>query len=116
MNKPTMSTHTLGPWTATEIGCGPRGAPGQWLIMMGNKGSFMSLPHGTEQHAANARLIAAAPDLLEACKLTDEWIRQLLQGVNPESPAESEAVHALGVRAANAVRAAIQKGGGWRNE
>jgi hypothetical protein len=32
------------------------------------------LPRGTEQHEANARLIAAAPELLDALRLAAEYV------------------------------------------
>jgi hypothetical protein len=49
-------THTPGPWFAHNIGLGPNG-----------EGPF-TYPLGTDpdKAAANARLIAAAPDMLEA--------------------------------------------------
>ena len=48
-----MNTHTPGPWTV-QYGCD------QW-------GNLCKLPT-TFEHAANARLIAAAPDMLAALK------------------------------------------------
>jgi len=61
--------HTPGPWTATPSYINL----GEWEIY-GNEdgdnaqhiGSIEA--EGTEQAEANARLIAAAPDLLEACE------------------------------------------------
>ena len=52
-----MSEHTPGPWTATWAG-------------MEQPGVFIVKPYGKTavEESANARLIAAAPDLLEACK------------------------------------------------
>jgi hypothetical protein len=49
-----MSKHTAAPWYAHNIGLGPKG-----------KGPY-TFPLGTEpeEAAANARLIAAAPELL----------------------------------------------------
>ena len=51
-----MSQHTPGPWFSHNLWLGPEG-----------KGPF-AFPLGTDedQAAANARLIAAAPDLLAA--------------------------------------------------
>lgn len=60
--------HTLGPWTLTELPEGKRGAAGQWVIRGNGLQLLLCLPHGTPTHEANARLIAAAPELLEACK------------------------------------------------
>jgi hypothetical protein len=55
----TVSGHTPGPWIPHNIGLGPKG-----------KGPY-TFPLGTDPDiaVANARLIAAAPELLEACKL-----------------------------------------------
>ena len=75
---------TPGPWSATEIQEGKRGAAGQWLIITGSNGSFFTLPHGNERHAANARLIAAAPDLLDVVKRFDTLVRRL-EGAEIES-------------------------------
>jgi hypothetical protein len=67
-----MSAHTPGPWQA--CGCGHCGLvwskPADWCVASMGGG-----PHdeqGTmpnETRLANARLVAAAPDLLEACEI-----------------------------------------------
>ena len=68
-----MSTkHTPGPWlyvkgdewshsVVTNEGELPSGEPSYWTVASINK-------NREPQHEANAHLIAAAPDLLEACK------------------------------------------------
>lgn len=80
-----MSGHTKGPWVggsrngvdAVQGGCG------EWVAI---------LPHGRreghgvvcdDEHQANARLIAAAPDLLEALTNTAMWMRTL-EGLHGE--------------------------------
>ena len=80
------ATHTPGPWRVDpefctdiqttdgllEIGRAPCAEDG---------GKAASLPHNAppiEEAVANARLIAAAPDLLEALKNLAEYYRQLL--------------------------------------
>lgn len=62
-------THTPGPWFAHNIGLGPNG-----------EGPF-TYPLGTDpdKAAANARLIAAAPDMLE---LLEDWASVLADGVS----------------------------------
>lgn len=61
-----MSKPTPGPWRLELLPKGKRGGMGGYLILGADGLPFMSqLPEGQE---ANARLIAAAPDLLEACK------------------------------------------------
>lgn len=73
-------THTKGPWTAVartnayiEIE-----APGQ-IGYMAKKVAMLSMPN----HEANARLIAAAPDLLEALKIASDWMIKI--GPNAET-------------------------------
>lgn len=58
-----MSGHTPGPWRAATRGWG-------WQVMAGE--AFICEDHGfetkigDEERSANARLIAAAPDMLDA--------------------------------------------------
>ena len=58
-----MGKHTPGPWHNSVIGSthGPDGDP----IMTAGNGAIGSF---AEEGRANARLIAAAPDLLAACE------------------------------------------------
>ncbi len=63
-----MSEHTEGPWQSEQAG------PNTWIkakdvtiAYIGGKDSIFTSHPGTP-HRANARLIAAAPDLLKACK------------------------------------------------
>lgn len=58
-----------------------------------------------EQHEANARLVAAAPDLLEACKRQVANIEQWLETGVPASADESQQIY-------NALKAAIAKAEG----
>jgi len=68
-----MSAHTPGPWiyvrrdewshsVATQHGELPDGSPNYWTVASINK-------NREPEHEANARLIAAAPDLLEALQM-----------------------------------------------
>lgn len=63
----THTQHTPGPWTATEAGV--------YSQTISRHGNFYiaTLPHPNEEpdetDAANLRLIASAPELLEALKL-----------------------------------------------
>jgi len=60
-----MSGHTPGPWLAEFTSCGKQddGCRGGWKIV----GPYHSEPHGYH-NSSDASLIAAAPDLLAACK------------------------------------------------
>lgn len=62
-----MSKHTPGPWKkciaggVTEVRCDAPVPVVSWA-------GFDDANRSLDEHRANARLIAAAPDLLEACK------------------------------------------------
>ena len=67
-------TYTPGPWTAFQdaslrhtVGT----ATGRICDMWGQDPAFY-----TEEDAANARLIAAAPELLEACEVASQFFEQ----------------------------------------
>jgi hypothetical protein len=70
-----MSKHTPGPWAAEEAG-----RSGYWISTKGHPFTIVDsiddeCRHGAingDNAGANARLIAAAPELLEALKLLDE--------------------------------------------
>ncbi len=63
-----MSKHMPGPWTAREY----FGEPGRFFVYGGPDGKpIVSRIKGE----ANARLIAAAPQLLESCKALLEELR-----------------------------------------
>ena len=66
-----MTTHTKGPWKVGQY----LGSLRQFVIHMdvggngrGSDVAFTSAAFGNDETIANARLIAAAPDLLEALK------------------------------------------------
>ena len=78
-------THTPGPWhtetrhTVTAICCKP-GRTGEWPDICYQErnghpehGSITGRMRTSGELAANARLIAAAPDLLAACRLAMEF-------------------------------------------
>ncbi len=73
-----MSGHTKGPWFADENGA-VRGA-GLEIVAVRHR-----LQH--DIHAANARLIAAAPEMYEALK---EARQRLVDGMESEGPLEHE--------------------------
>ena len=88
---PTLPTtgHTPGPWTASRIG--PRTGPVRltsktFKITPEGGPSFAYLPEGRDDiQEANARLIAAAPDLLAALQALE--YAQTDEGEHTESAA-----------------------------
>ena len=77
-----MSMRTPGPWIA-EFGEAYRvraqGDGGQVAIMTNLKGQFGMLGRRSgDEVAANARLIAAAPELLEALKEMRDWYQKYI--------------------------------------
>ncbi len=61
--------HTPGPWKAVEAAYNPPG----WLWVQNGPGALLADVHKNaniplDARNANARLMAAAPDLLKACK------------------------------------------------
>jgi len=68
--------HTPGPW---NIGL-PGGPSGRFWSLVNSEGNVVAMQITSE---ANARLIAAAPELLEACKVfMHEWNKPKQDG-NP---------------------------------
>ena len=70
-----MSKHTEGPWnlSITERAAYIRGEGGKYVMQYG----FSTVKNAViEERIANARLIAAAPDLLAACQTFAEWLRR----------------------------------------
>ncbi len=68
-----MSTYTQGPWkilTATSHSRGVFGGPHDSLIATVQSGAGLNVPTEID---ANAHLIAAAPDLFDACRAFVEW-------------------------------------------
>ena len=94
-----MTSHTPGPWRTGEDGHNILSAqPGERPKMLasvyhdlGGVGGLTSKEHA-EAHA-NARLMAAAPDLLAACRAVDEWY-DLVRQDYPEMLAPYQAVQA----------------------
>lgn len=78
-NGDTMSTYTKGPWIA-----GQQNPASNTIPIKAGKSTLAHCeprPHWDDTQVANARLIAAAPELLEACKrakslLEPELIRE----------------------------------------
>lgn len=91
-----MSEHTPGPY---NIGI-PGGPAGPFWTVLNQQGTIVALQVTTE---ANARLIAAAPDLLAACYAALVPLEHAIDGQAMEGELE---------RAASDIRAAIAKAEG----
>ena len=78
-----MSEHTPGPWKADKMGSyiwGPHVGDGEMVAQLRGYGYMKGLCDMTEDEiearmTANANLIAAAPDLLEALAEVEEILR-----------------------------------------
>jgi len=110
------SKHTPGPWEAGDgvILCAdPDMAIGSVFPCDRDKS-----PHGSgfaygEVTKANARLIAAAPELLEACKALDHWLYEVGSArANGESVYSYTELQSMRDNAAELARAAIAKATG----
>lgn len=68
-------THTPGPWHVQEAT--PPGAEAkEWFIFTSGGGYLANVNSGRSENEANARLIAAAPDLLAAATHLCELVEQ----------------------------------------
>ena len=79
--------HPPGPWKVDKE---LTSRSGEWLIAMdaGDKGRGIAIAEtrvATGAELANARLIAAAPELLEACQTFAEWLRREEAGFPAET-------------------------------
>jgi hypothetical protein len=94
-----MSEHTPGPWVAH---CDdPRSKNGMALVVAHKGRGTMSIDATRSgasfaEDCANARLIAAAPDLLAALReiVRAEWTTVSLQGMTPQHRARLESARA----------------------
>ena len=68
-------THTPGPWENASVGIGLSATQVVWFGENTNKGIQVI---GTGKDKANARLIAAAPELLEQCKLFEKLLTVMI--------------------------------------
>jgi len=102
-----MSEHTPGPWCMekqSKDACGT--AIGEPIAVVGGEATDESVefvvgracdfgPHGDLATEANARLIAAAPDLLEACKAARRHLLAIMPETGPLARQHQKAVGEL---------------------
>jgi hypothetical protein len=90
----THATHTPGPWKVSDI------TTSDDLLIIGKDIQVARIPdanvamNGCPESRANARLIAAAPDLLEALKVLQVRIFMLDGSENPEYKLATAAIAA----------------------
>jgi hypothetical protein len=69
-SEPQQASHTPGPWGTGAMMTRVEASPANWRVPMliadCHAGKYA--PENEEERVANARLIAAAPDLLAACE------------------------------------------------
>ena len=97
-----MNKHTPGPWTATKFNPVTGEIDDCYLYVEPGIAVIERKVKGHDQHdTGNARLIAAAPDLLEAAQLAlqiaESWIHDQLDGT---SSIDGALLHLDPVRAA----------------
>lgn len=92
-------THTPGPWETSSNGT-------DWDVCQENAGDMIADLKDCPNAQANARLIAAAPDLLTACRcaLAD------LEGIMPEFEPDGDRTHP-GWETIKDLKRAIKKAG-----
>jgi hypothetical protein len=73
-----MDSHTAGPWEVTE-------KPGVWVGPVVRTADNQGIAFVVGQSLPNARLIAAAPQLLEACRLAADALDFAQAQVESES-------------------------------
>lgn len=104
----TAASHTPGPWVVNDRFYVCTAAPTPEFIADCATDSSVEREYAIDE--ANARLIAAAPDLLAACKKADESIVQLCRMICVLSGGNSKKARAVDF--AEAVRDAIAKAEG----
>ena len=74
--KEKRATFTQGPWTSED--CTPGGNKGLCFAVKSEHTIIAKTTDGWKEANANARLIAAAPELYEQCKLFERTIVELM--------------------------------------
>jgi hypothetical protein len=78
-----MSKHAPGPWKCDHdvICCLPDGKDGDWFIIARMPGPYQIIDHRNDGFAweSNSKLIAAAPEMIEALKAAEMEIVEYLE-------------------------------------
>ncbi len=91
-----MSAHTPGPWSAFTAQVSQFSKTSRGTVAVEQTRAVVAeLPaRATAETEANARLIAAAPDLLAACQRIADWIEESDGDTGSMVRADAEAVRA----------------------
>ena len=85
-------THTPGPWENASVGIGSSATQVVWL---GENTDKRIQVIGTGKDKANARLIAAAPELLEQCKLFEKLLTVMIMEGDSGADLERDNLRAI---------------------
>src|SRR4051812_13043639 len=102
--------HTPGPWSFRECDSVVMIEAGSDSIAATNSKTYWQ--RFDDADVANARLIAAAPDLLAALKSAERWLGGILSETEDGVEAEVRNVHSAAWNAIDSMRAAIAKAEG----
>jgi hypothetical protein len=97
------SEHSPGPWRPTKPGGAVLDAKERVVAHVAPRPAVVPTPR--EERVANARLIAAAPDLLKACAMAQRLIEDMSRFVGKKAPRD----YALLDDATIALRKAVDK-------
>lgn len=75
------SLYSAGPWRIC-----PLSEPSAWKIISANGIRITDVPNGGLEQTANAALISAAPELLDACSAVLRYLDRLEEGLQPTDP------------------------------
>lgn len=113
--------HTPGPWTMEDRAYvwAVTDGQGQEIVMLGKPQVYQGVPCGSvcsqgrsqDEVAANARLIAAAPDLLEALERARVALTYYREEMDRDNPGKNK-TYPFGVDCEEEARAALAKAKG----
>jgi len=86
-------THTQGPWAIED--CTPGESTGLRFTIYSKDNYIARTTDGWKEAQANARLIAAAPELLEQCKLFEKCLTYLINSGDSGADLERDNLRAI---------------------
>ncbi len=88
-----QETHTPGPWSIED--CTPGESTGLRFAINSENNVIARTTDGWKEEQANARLIAAAPELLEQCKLFEKLLRACVMAGDSGADLERDNLRAI---------------------